>query len=256
MVVVVTTLFLTGWMRKMYNFLAQYYDKFTTNVDYFKIVDFVCNYINKDDIVLDLCCGTGTLTYMLEGKGFNMIGVDFSYEMLSEALSKKDENSGIIFLRQDATSLDLYGTIKGAVCSLDSLNHFGSIEDVSKAVAKISLFMESGGYFIFDINSLYKHKEILQNNNFTYEDEGVFCSWQNYLLEDNSINIVLEIFTNLEKYLYKRDTEEFTEMYIPVEKINDILLENQFELVGFFDNYSENPVVETTERITVVAKKK
>ena len=157
-----------------YSYFACVYDLLTENVEYSRRADYICSLLSENGIngglLLDVACGTGSLCVELSKRGFDVTGIDISGEMLCEAQNKMYESGeNILFLRQDMRSLDLYGTVDCAVCTLDSLNHLTSEEDLLRAFKSISLFLEDGGIFIFDMNTPYKHREILADNSFVYE---------------------------------------------------------------------------------------
>lgn len=122
---------------------------------------------HQPGLTLDLACGTGSLTLELYRRGVDIYGVDGSVEMLSEARMKCAEaGADILFLCQKMQSLDLYGTVKTAVCTLDSLNHLKNREELQQVLSKVSFFMDPGGYFLFDMNTLYKHQVLLGNETY------------------------------------------------------------------------------------------
>ena len=168
-----------------YSKFAWFYDRLTGNVDYDLIsrqIDrLVKRFGGRKNILLEIGCGTGSLCEKMSGLGYDVIGVDASQEMLTEALDKKYESgSEIQYLCQDMTELDMYGTIDVTVSVLDSINHLADIEAIRKAFERVSLFAFPDGLFIFDVNTVYKHREILANNSYIYDDlDGLFCSWQN-----------------------------------------------------------------------------
>lgn len=242
-----------------YNFFADYYDEFTENVDYKARAEYFAEIFKKNGIdsgiLLDLACGTGELSFELEKLGFDVIGTDLSTEMLSKALAKKiEKNSSAAFLNQDMTELDLYGTIKAAVCTLDSINHLDSIEKVKKAFSKVSLFTESGGVFIFDVNTEYKHTEVLADNAFVYESDDCFLCWQNELCEDKSVNIYLDFFVP-EGEIYRRESEYIKEYYYSDEALADALKHAGFELEEVYDDLSFSAPSAKSERKIFVCKK-
>ena len=150
--------------------------------------------------------------------GYDMIGIDSSPMMLTQAQEKKYEYElPMLFLCQDMTDLDLFGTIDAAVCTLDSLNHLETADDIRKTIAKVGLFMNHGGIFIFDVNTIYKHREILGNNTFVYDCDDVYCVWQNQLSEDDSVEISLDIF-EYDDGAYFRESESFREIACPIKK--------------------------------------
>ena len=245
-----------------YNVFSSVYDILTENVDYNKIADKICSLLSLNGIsgglLLDLGCGTGTLSFLLEEKGFDIIGVDPSEDMLSVAIEKKyDFNSNAIFLCQSGEELDLYGTIDCAVCSLDAVNHIDSLEKVKTAFSRVSLFMNMGGIFIFDINTPYKHEKVLGNNTFVYDMDEVYCVWQNSFDKENQkTQIDLDFFIkNEDDELFERYSEDFCEYAYKPEDIFKFLEECGFELLSTFDDYSNKPVNDETQRITIVSKK-
>ncbi len=242
-----------------YGVFAEYYDKLMQDVDYGKIASFVDvlfkEYGNNVESVLDVACGTGSLTCELNKLGYDMIGADASQEMLSIA-KNKDNAEGILYLCQEMDELDLYGTVNGAVCSLDSINHITDIQTVKNAFKKISLFLDNGGIFIFDVNTIYKHREILGNNSFVYDLDDLYCVWQNYYYEeDNSVDIDLDFFAGHDGN-YKRFHEEFSERAYSEDELEKMLSNADFEVLDKFDGMSRNPVLDFTERIVYVARKK
>ena len=245
-----------------YGIFSSVYDILTENVPYEKIAHKIRSLLHKNGVdgglLLDLGCGTGTLSFLLENNGYDIIGVDASEDMLMVANEKKyEENSSAMFLCQNAEDLDLFGTIDCAVCSLDTINHIDSTEKIEKVISKVSLFMNMGGIFIFDMNTPYKHERILGNNTFIYDMDEVYCAWQNTYDEKNATtNIDLDFFIkNEDDNLYERYSESFCEYAYNPQNILKILEKCGFEILGTYDDYSDHPVNAETQRITVVAKK-
>ncbi len=244
-----------------YGSFAQVYDRLTENVDYKSYAAYIKRlfdrYGKNISSVLDVACGTGTLTVELSKQGYEMIGVDASYDMLMKAQEKKlEESLDILYLCQRAEKIDLYGTVQGAVCTLDSINHITEEETVVDAFRRISLFMEKDGIFIFDLNTEFKHRHVLGDNTFVYDVDDVYCVWQNEFEEENlTTHIFLDIFSE-ENGVYERFFEEFEERAYPHEKVLEWLNLSGLELVDFFEEFTENKPKEDTERIVYVARKK
>ena len=245
-----------------YGIFSSVYDILTENVEYERIANKVCSLLHKSGVdgglLLDLGCGTGTLSFLLEQKGFDIIGVDASEDMLMVANEKKyDENSSAMFLCQKGEELDLYGTINCAVSSLDTINHIEGLENVAKTFSLVSLFMEMGGIFVFDVNTPYKHENILGNNTFVYDMDEVYCVWQNSFDENTrTTSIDLDFFIkNEDDDGYERYSESFCEFSYSVEDIISIIEKTGFSLMGMYDDYSDNSPSDKTERITFVCKK-
>ncbi len=245
-----------------YGIFSSTYDILTENVHYEKIAKKICSLLRENGVdgglLLDLGCGTGTLSFLLEKEGFDIIGVDASEDMLMVANEKKyDEDSSALFLCQKAEELDLFGTIDCAVSSLDTINHIDTIENVKKSLEKISLFMNMGGIFIFDMNTPYKHKSVLGNNTFIYDMDEVYCAWQNTYNGNTKVtNIDLDFFIkNEDDECYERYSESFCEYAYSIDKIKEILDKSGFKILGMYDDYSDEAVTDTTERITFIVKK-
>jgi ubiquinone/menaquinone biosynthesis C-methylase UbiE len=207
-------------------------------------------------ITLDLACGTGSLTRELCKNGVDVYGVDASAEMLSEAMQKSaEEELDILYLRQKMQSLNLYGTINTCVCTLDSINHLTNIEDVRKTFDRVGLFMDNDGLFVFDVNTVYKHREVLAENTFVIENEKVYCVWQNSLDKDDIVNITLDFFEE-ENGAYYRSSESFSERAYSDEQIRELLLSAGFEVEAVYGDMTFESPQETEQRAIYVARMK
>ncbi|MBQ8884105.1 MAG: class I SAM-dependent methyltransferase [Oscillospiraceae bacterium] len=226
------------------------YDKISNRID-----SLVMEFYNKRGILLDLACGTGTLCEKMAKMGYDVVGVDTSQEMLSVALDKKyDSGLPIQYLCQDMRKIDMFGTIDVTVCTLDSINHLACKEDVFETFKKVSLFAEPDGLFIFDVNTPYKHKFVLADNTFVFENDEVYCVWQNFLNDDNSVDISLDLFEK-DGESYFRASESFSEISIPLDEIKNMLCESGFEVLGVYDGYENREVSDNSERAVFVARK-
>ncbi len=240
-----------------YASLASVYDKLTENVEYEKRAEYIHSLLVKNGadrgVLLDLACGTGTLSLELSKFGYDMILCDLSAEMLAFARERLPD---ALILCQSMTELDLYGTINHAVCSLDSINHLLRPCDVKAAFSSVSLFMEQGGVFVFDVNTPYKHENVLGNNSFVSEKDNVFCVWQNsYKKKSKTVDINIDIFIK-EENNYERLRESFSERAYSIEDIKKWLSETGFEVTGVYDDMTQNEPTDTSERVYFTAVKK
>lgn len=244
-----------------YSCFAYYYDKLTQNISYKDRAGYYDSLVEKHGgkrgILLDLACGTGSLSEEFARLGYDVIGTDSSMEMLNEALDKKFESGlPIQYLCQDMTELDMFGTIDVTVCALDSINHLGSLEDIKKTFGKVSLFCEPNGLFLFDINTPYKHKNVLGNNTFVYDIEEVYCVWQNYYEEENNrVTMLLDFFEPDKNGKYSRYSDEFSEIAFDCGVIEQALEEVGFEIVGKYNYDSFDLPNEASEKVVYAAKK-
>lgn len=243
-----------------YGCFAAYYDALTQNVDYARrgavYREWLLRYGVSDGILLDLACGTGSLTVQLAGYGYDMIGVDASEEMLSVAQQKAAENgNSILFLCQPMQRLDLFGTVRGTVCALDSLNHLTKPSDVERTVERVSLFTEQGGLFLFDVNTVYKHRHILADNTFVLETEDVYCVWQNTPKRDNTVAVTLDFFEK-DGDAYFRSTETFCERAYETDWLQSVLRKNDFSVLEIMDHDTMTAPRADTQRLLFVTQKK
>lgn len=248
-------------MGNSYSFFAEYYDSLTENVNYPARASYFNKLIRKfggkaNGILLDLACGTGSLSEQMALLGYDVIGADISEDMLNEALNKKFESGlNIQYIRQDMRYLDLFGSVDVTICALDALNHLHEISDIKKVFERVSMFSEPGSLFIFDVNTAYKHKEILGENVFVYETDDVFCVWENHYIEKNDeVRIKLDFFER-DGEKYNRYTECFSEYAYDMDRITALLSETGFKLEACYDCDSFNPVHDKTERMIFIAKK-
>ncbi|MGN0488422.1 MAG: class I SAM-dependent DNA methyltransferase [Ruminococcus sp.] len=242
-----------------YNDFAEFYDSLMINAEYKKRAEYILKLFNKLNhnmgLTLDLACGTGNLTLELAKAGVDIYGIDGSEEMLSQAINKSAQQGlNILFLCQKMQEIDLYGTIDTCVCTLDSINHMTDIKDVQKTFDRVSLFMNKGGYFLFDLNTIYKHREILCNNIFVYDTEDVYCVWQNSLKENNLVEIDLDFFIP-EDEVYFRASEHFEERAYSDEEITAMLNKAGFEKIALYGEMTFDSPKDTEQRVIYVAQK-
>ena len=245
-----------------YGVFSEFYDALTANVSYDTVSQVLSSLLTRygkgRGLLLDLACGTGSVSVRLAEKGYEVIGLDLSPEMLSEAQNKAySAGQNILFLCQDMTALDLYGTVDAAVCTLDGLCHLPDEESLSAALRKVSLFMNPGGVFLFDVNSVYKHRAVLGNNTFVYDTDEVYCVWQNTLLPDGvTVQMDLDFFEPVsDAGDYVRQSERFTERAYPRETLEAMLKKAGFTVLDVFDGYSEKPAHDTSERLLFAVRK-
>lgn len=216
-----------------YGPLAKWYDALTGDVPYRELAQFYEDLLHREGrdalTLLDLCCGTGTLTCMLAERGHEMIGADMSPEMLAVAREKADEGAFRVkpmFLCQAASELDLYGTVEGAYCSLDGMNYIHG-DELPELLHRLHLFIEPGGKFAFDIHSP-EHLRSLDGETFVDEDEDILCLWRaEFDREENALIYGMDIFQR-EGCLWRREEEEHIEYAHEPRELCSLLEENGF----------------------------
>ncbi len=243
-----------------YGTFAAYYDQFTANVDYDAWAQYLLDLFKRHrgttpQSVLDLACGTGGLTTRLLDAGCEVVGVDMSAEMLMKATEKTAPyGDRCMLLCQDMRELDLFGTVEGAVCMLDSLNHLTRTNDLKEVFRRLGLFIEKDGLLIFDVNTVYKHQSVLGDNAFVYENDGVFCSWQNHWMpRTGEVDIQLDFFVE-DGDVYERFTEYIRERAYTERTWKRLLSETGFEVLAVYEELTDTPPTPTTQRMVFVAR--
>lgn len=243
-----------------YSSFAAVYDSLTFNVDYQKRAQYITEILKQnnitDGLLLDLACGTGSLSLEFAERGFEVIATDASQDMLMEAQSKAfSEGHNIMFLCQKMEETDLYGTVGAVVCSLDSINHLSSLDDLKKTFNTLKNFIDDGGIMIFDVNTLYKHRKILGNNTFVYDEKDVYCVWQNRLFEDEkTVGINLDFFVKDGKN-YQRFNENFKEIAFSDDEITSVAESGGFKVLNRYADLTFDMPKEDTERVYYVIRR-
>ncbi len=245
----------------MYQDFAYLYDALQKDVPYKEFADYYEKIMEKfggeKGLCLDLGCGTGNMSMELSSRGFDMIGVDSSLDMLNVAREKAyNEERNILYLNQDMTQFELYGTVNTVVSTLDCVNYITDEKALLEVFKLVNNYLDPKGLFIFDINSAYKLEHILGNNTYVSDDEDIFYSWQNSFDKENKIcTFDLTFFEKDEDCYYRYDETHFERAY-SVEEITNLLTKSGLEVVGIYDNLTFNPPGEKSERIFFVAREK
>ena len=243
-----------------YNEFAYFYDELNGEANYDALFQYVVAQLRehgvRDGIVVDLGCGTGDLTLMLAQSGYDMIGVDQSAEMLSVLREKAAElgiSDGLLLLQQDILDLDLYGTIRAAVSTFDTFNHIGPRERFEKAIEKAAFFMEKDGVFVFDLNTPYKHRQILAGKSFTIECPDAVCRWSNrYDPKAERVDLDVHIRYNDPP---EECQEQFSEYTYDLPYVEKILQRYGFFVAAVRDGENFGPLRPDSQRYMITALK-
>lgn len=240
-----------------YTGFAQVYDLFMDNVPYEEwshyLISLLEEYGVSDGLVLDLGCGTGKMTRLLTKAGYDMIGVDNSGEMLQIAMEQGTE--GILYLCQDMREFELYGTVAAVVSICDSVNYILEEEDLLSVFRLVNNYLDPGGVFIFDLNTLYKYRELLGETTICENrEEGSFI-WENYFDEEEQINEYdLTLFIREESGLFRKYEETHYQRGYELETIKQLLDEAGMEFVEAYDAFTREQPKDDSERIYVIAR--
>lgn len=236
---------------------AMFYDRLTWNIDYKALAEMyaglLCKYGVKGGKLLDLACGTGSLTVRLINRGFDITAADISPEMLTVAAAK---NSGVFWLCCDMRLLPFEEHFDAVICALDSLNHLPDPDAIQQTFQKVYRSLKPGGVFAADLNTPYKHEYILANANFVFDMDELFCTWQNDdVMVDNRVDMFLDFFLENEDGSYTRYCDSLSEIAVEPEVIVEMLKKSGFKSVEISEYITGKELSETSEKFTVVAKK-
>ena len=243
-----------------YTGFAAVYDRFMDNVPYAEWAEYMRELLEgygiRDGLVLELGCGTGTMTELLAGYGYDMIGVDCSEEMLDAAMEKREASGHeILYLLQDMREFELYGTVRAVVSVCDSINYLTSEEDLLAVFRLVNNYLDPGGMFIFDINTHYKFCEMMGTQTFSEHREEGSLIWDNYYDEEERLNeYALTIFVRQEQGLYRKYEElHYERCYDPADVVR-LLKQAGMQFIRACDSKDRGPVRENSERIYIIAK--
>lgn len=239
-----------------YGDFAEAYDALTFNVPYDEIAEYyneiLCR-MTSGKLLLDMGCGTGNLTVRLAERGFEVIGQDASWEMLNIASTKSDQ---VRWICQNMAETELGGEVDAIISTLDSINHLESAEEILRCFKAAYENLSDNGAFVFDVNTVYKHREILGMNTFVYDVDGVYCVWQNeFDPRDNSVGIELDLFFEEEDGVYSRGCESFRELALDEPEMRKLLEQAGFEVKFAYDYLTFDKPSENSEKILFCAIK-
>lgn len=249
-----------SYEENSYGAFASVYDLFQDNIDYDKWCEYVHGLLLEegiaDGILVDLGCGTGSLTERLASLGYDMIGVDNSEEMLLEAMEKRIESGqDILYLQQDMQELELYGTVRAAVSICDSMNYITEPEEMEQVFSLVNNYLDPGGIFIFDMNTLYKYETLLGDRTIAENrEEGSFI-WENEYDRETRMNIYeLALFLPREDGLYEKCEEVHYQRGYSLEEMKKLIARGGMEFVAAYDAFTKEPPKKDSERIYIIAR--
>ena len=246
-----------------YTSFAAVYDTFMDNIPYEEwgkyLKSLLYEYGVRGGLVLELGCGTGNMTEILAQSGYDMIGVDNAEEMLEIAIEKRMKSGlDILYLQQDMREFELYGTVKAIVSVCDSVNYILEEEELEEVFRLVNNYLDPGGVFIFDFNTVYKYREILGDQTIAENREECSFIWDNYYYEEERINeYELRLFIREEdSELYRKYQETHFQKAYDLETMKRLITQSGLEYITAYDAFTKEAPTRVSERIYVIARER
>ena len=265
-----------------YTSFARVYDMFMDNIPYHEWCAYLTGLLQEygvnDGLVLDLGCGTGTLTELLDDAGYDMIGVDCAEDMLEIAMEKKLESGkDILYLLQDMREFELFGTVRAVVSICDSMNYLLKYEDLVQTLKLVNNYLDPGGVFIFDLNTSYKYETLLADHTIAENrEEGSFI-WENDFDKESRLNTyALTLFIpegrgvlagqdvlkknddsgewDCGSELYRKYEEVHVQRAFSLEEIRQAVEEAGMRLLTIYDAFTHHPPERESERVYFIVR--
>lgn len=246
-----------------YTSFAAVYDTFMDNIPYEEwekyLKSLLYEYGVREGLVLELGCGTGNMTEILAQSGYDMIGVDNAEEMLEIAIEKRMKSGlDILYLQQDMREFELYGTVKAIVSVCDSVNYILEEEELKEVFRLVNNYLDPGGVFIFDFNTVYKYREILGDQTIAENREECSFIWDNYYYEEERINeYELSLFIREgDSELYRKYQETHFQKAYDLETMKRLITQSGLEYITAYDAFTKEAPTRVSERIYVIARER
>lgn len=249
-----------------YTEFAQVYDRFMDNVPYEQWAAYIRSLLRErqinDGLIVDLGCGTGTLTDLLANAGYDMIGIDGSIQMLEIAREKRPD---LLFLNQDIRSFELYGTVRAIVSVCDCMNYILDPKDLQDVFSWVNNYLDPGGVFIFDLNTPYKYRHMLGEQTFAEDREDCSFIWENSYDEAEKINeyaltlfirdgVGEEMSSPNGQGIYRKFKEYHYQRCYEPEEVTRLLEAAGLRVEAMYDAFTRQPPRTDSERVYIIAR--
>ena len=248
-----------AWCERIVNLIEKYgISKPKDSEDVTNLSEEALALLSEKNLVLDLGCGTGTLTEMMASLGYDMMGIDLSYDMIQIAMDKREESGNdIMYFCQDMRELELYCTVGTILCICDSINYLLKPSEIVETLKRVNNYLFPKGLFIFDFNTDYKYREVIGNTTIAENREDCSFIWENYYDAKSGINEYdLTIFVKEDEDLFRRFNEVHYQKGYSYEEMCKLVEQAGLELVTALDSDNDGPVTKTTERVIMVCREK
>lgn len=243
-----------------YDSFADVYDLFMNEIPYEKWVKYIVSLLKEEGIdsglVLELGCGTGTVTEMLSDYGYDMTGIDMSSEMLQKALEKRDESKrDILYLNQDMREFELYGTMRAIISVCDTMNYLTDPDDFLQTLKLVNNYLDPSGIFIFDLKTEHYFRDVLGERTEAVNEEEASYIWENFYDEETKVNeYQLTLFEKESDDLFKRTFEYHEQRSYDIDEIKELAEKAGLIFVGAFKECTKVTANGSEDRIHVILR--
>lgn len=212
---------------------------------------------SERNLVLDLGCGTGTLTEMLAAAGYDMIGIDNSEAMLELAMNKRDEaGHETLYLLQDMREIELFSTVGTVISVCDSLNYILDEDELLQVFRLVHNYLFPGGIFIFDFNTVYKYAQVIGDTTIAENREECSFIWENYYYPEEAVNeYEVTVFVKEKEDIYRKFSETHYQKGYTVEEMKTLVEKAGFSVKEVLDADTRKIPTAESERVYIVAGK-
>lgn len=242
-----------------YSSFAEVYDMFMDNVPYDEWCEYYTEILKEhgiaDGLLLDLGCGTGKMTRLLKAKGYDMIGIDLSEDMLG--IAREQESEGILYLQQDMREFELYGTVRGIISACDCMNYILEEEDLLEVFRLANNYLDPGGIFVFDMNTRFKYEELIGDQTICENREDASFIWDNYFDQESGINeyeLTLFIQHPEQRELFQRFQEYHYQKAYDIDAVKELLEAAGMKVLAIYGEGTRDYPEEECERVYFVAQ--
>ncbi len=245
-----------------YRTFAEVYDRLMEDIPYEDWCQYLTGLLKEygisDGLVLELGCGTGTMTELLAGQGYDMIGVDASQEMLAQAMEKREESGhDILYLQQDMREFELYGTVRAVVSVCDSMNYILEDADLVQVFSLVNNYLDPGGIVLFDLKTEHYYRDLTGDAVYGQNEDDVSMIWENYYYEEDRVNEYhVTIFLREADGRYRKEEETHYQRAYSVEEVRAAMERAGMEFVAAYDAGTKRSATEMSERIYIVGREK
>jgi ubiquinone/menaquinone biosynthesis C-methylase UbiE len=244
-----------------YTALAKIYDTFTVDRNNDEWAEYIIGILKANGImagssILDICCGTGGITYELYKKGLRLIGLDNSEDMLEIAAMRFAENGARIQLVcQDIRDIKVHQLQDAVIFINDGINYVTDLNDVEKTFNSIYSTLKEKGIFLFDISSEWKLISMDDKSYFEETDESAYIWYNQFDEKSRLLTMDISLYTHLEDNIFEKSNEVHVQRAHKIKELEHLLKKAGFSKISYYECFTDKKPVEGVNRIQFIVIK-